>query len=464
MKAYSSRQVLIDGQFVHATVVVDGEGCISRIEQGTLEGATDFGDLMVLPGLVDTHVHLNEPGRTHWEGFETGTKAAAAGGVTTVVDMPLNAIPPTTTVQNFETKLEAAKGQCWVDVAFWGGLIPSNIRDLVPLVRRGVRGFKCFLIDSGVPEFPLVSMNDVRSAAKALQGEPSMLLFHAELDVCHPGNRVIGTLSDTRPIPDPQEYIHYLGTRPDRWEADAVSAVADVAREQPNLDYHIVHLASSHALEPLARAHAEGLRVTAETCFHYLFLDSENIPRENTLYKCCPPIRTKANQSALWQGVKSGALSTVVSDHSPCTPNLKMLDVGDFMQAWGGIASVGLGLSILWTEAQKVGLTMPQISRITAQNTALQAGVENKKGRIAVGYDADLCVFDPTAEWVFQASDMHFKNKYTPYNGMKVLGRVVNTVLRGQSIYQLGEPFGAAKGRVMTEPREATRVPAKRVY
>lgn len=464
MNAYSSRQVLVDGKFIHATIVVGDDGRISSIEQGTIPGAVDYGELMILPGLVDTHVHLNEPGRTHWEGFETGTKAAAAGGVTTVVDMPLNAIPPTTTVQNFETKLKAAQGQCWVDVAFWGGLIPSNIRDLVPLVRRGVRGFKCFLIDSGVPEFPLVSMKDVKAAAKELQREPSMLMFHAELDLCHPGNRVIGTLSDNRPIQDPQEYSHFLDTRPDRWESDAVSAVADVAREYPDLDYHIVHLASSHALEPLERAKSEELRLTAETCFHYLSLNSENIPREDTLYKCCPPIRTKANQEALWQGVRSGALSTIVSDHSPCTPNLKMLDVGNFMQAWGGIASVGLGLSLLWTEAKRVGLTMPIISQLTSQNTAIQAGVNHRKGKIAVGLDADLCIFDPNTEWVFNARDMHFKNKYTPYNGKKVLGRVAHTVLRGQPIYHLGEPFSSAKGNLILEPRESTRIPAKRVY
>jgi len=469
--AIAGNRVLVDGELQPATVRI-ADGRITAIEVGTVDPhAENFGDLCILPGLVDAHVHLNEPGRTHWEGFETGTKAAASGGVTTVVDMPLNAIPPTTCVENFEIKLKAAAGQCWVDVAFWGGLVPWNVADLVPLLERGVRGFKCFLIDSGVVDFPMVDLPTVKAAMQAMQGHAGVLMFHAEMDCGQCGAHsdeeedavLMPTLSRGHPHPpilnyreevkDWTSYANFLNSRPDKWEVDAINAVIQLGREVPDVDLHIVHLATHEALPSLVQARKDGVRITAETCFHYLALDSESIPKKDTLYKCCPPIRSKQTQNALWQALEDGHISSVVSDHSPCTPNLKLLDLGDFLQAWGGIASVGLGLTILHTESHG-RLTLPQIMELTSAAPARQAGLEHRKGGIKVGLDADFCIFDPSVEWTFQQNLMHFKNKYTPYNGRRVRGRVQETILRGRRIYAYGHRFAPAQGNTILEPRK----------
>lgn len=439
----SSRNVLIDGELIPATVYAKN-GIITKISAHEIDPASTFyEDLCILPGLVDTHVHLNEPGRTSWEGFESGTKAAAAGGVTTVIDMPLNSIPPTTTVNNFEQKLRAAEGQCWVDVGFWGGLLPSNHEDLLPLIDRGVRGFKCFLIDSGVEEFPMVTIPDVARAIEVLRDVPTVLLFHAEMD--NPGHET--KLDDTG---NDTAYAAFLNSRPDRFEVDAIQAICDLGRQSNNseLALHIVHLCSAQAVGPIARAQRDGVRISSESCFHYLTLASEEIRDGQTVFKCCPPIRSKQNQNELWAAVRAGVISTIVSDHSPCTPDLKLLERGDFKNAWGGVSSLGLGLTLLNTYSS---LTLPEISTLTAYNTARQVHLEHSKGLIKVGHDADLCIFDKDLLWTIDESQLPFKNKLTPYHNRRVRGKVMETILRGVSVYKNDRLVPTPSGRLITE-------------
>ncbi|KAK9480116.1 hypothetical protein V1514DRAFT_290150 [Lipomyces japonicus] len=434
---FVSNSVLINGKFVPASIFVEN-GVVSKVELGIVDKlhATveyhDYSNKTILPGLVDSHVHLNEPGRTEWEGFETGTRAAASGGVTTVIDMPLNAIPPTTTVDNLNTKLAAAESQLHVDVGFWGGVIPGNQADLVPLVNAGVRGFKCFMIESGVDEFPAVEPDDIAVAIDVLKDQPSVLMFHAEM-LPSDGEAVVAADADST------AYASFLDSRPDSYETTAIKTILDLAQKcdkKESLRLHIVHISSAQTLPLLAKARNElGINLTAETCFHYLTLNSEHIPHKGTHYKCCPPIRNKQNQDALWDALQSGVLQTVVSDHSPCTPALKDLQVGDFFKSWGGVSGLGLGLSILWTEASKRGIGLAKVSQWTTENTARQVGLLGRKGVIAQGADADFIVFDPHAVFTVSESNLQFKNKISPYKGLSLKGVVEKTFLRGNCIY-----------------------------
>lgn len=400
----------------------------------------DYGNLVIMPGLVDAHVHLNEPGRTDWEGFESGTKAAISGGVTTVVDMPLNAIPPTTTVGNLDIKLAAAAGQCYSDVAFWGGVIPNHSEHLKPLVNAGVRGFKCFLIESGVEEFPHVRPSDVTVAMEELKDTGSILMFHAEMDA----SESIGLgLAGNR---NAKGYQAFLDSRPDSFEVDAIRQIVDIARDYPTLRLHIVHLASSEALPILREAQAAGLHITAETCFHYLSFQSDEIPETGTQYKCCPPIRSASNREMLWTALKEGSITSVVSDHSPCTPKLKE---GSFMSAWGGVSALGLGLQILWTGASERNFSIKDVSRWTSRNTAIQTRLFPKKGSLTVGADADLVIWDPEAKWTIELDDLHFKNKVSPYIGKKVKGRVMETWLRGEKVWDQKSKWTQPRGQAI---------------
>jgi len=392
-------------------------------------------DKYVLPGLVDAHVHLNEPGRTDWEGFWTGTRAAASGGVTTVVDMPLNSIPPTTSVDNLEVKRHAARSQCWTDVAFWGGVIPGNQGELVKLVDAGVKGFKCFMIESGVEEFPCVSESDLRPAMDALKDTGSVLLFHAEVD----------DHSVSPNHEDPTQYSTFLKSRPESYEVDAISRIADLQREYPTLRCHIVHLSAASALPIIRSVKAAGYQLTVETCFHYLCLTSDTVPNGRPEFKCCPPIRDDANREALWAALIDGTIDCVVSDHSPCVAELKRLDDGDIMGAWGGISTLGLGLSLLWTEARKRNVPIGTILQWTSLKTASHAGLADRKGKIAAGYDADLVVWEPDAEYIVTKESLRFKNKLTPYEGMALFGRVERTLLRGKLIYGFSDKFEGLK-------------------
>ena len=389
------------------------------------------GDEVLLPGLVDTHVHVNEPGRTQWEGFATATTAAAAGGVTTIVDMPLNSLPPTIDATALDRKRAAADQQCRVDVAFWGGAVPGNEPHRAGLHRAGARGFKCFLADSGVPEFPPVDRAGLLRAAAQVAELGSVLLVHAE------DPDYLGEVGG----PDGADYAAFLRSRPPRAETSAVEAVIEAAR-QTGVRAHILHVSSAAAIELLAAARAEGLAVTSETCPHYLALAAEEVPAGATEFKCCPPIRERANAERLWAGL-AGVIDCVVSDHSPCPPELKLPGTGDFAKAWGGIASLQLSLPVVWTAARERGYQLTDLARWMAAAPAELADLAGK-GRIAVGCDADLVAFAPDASFVVEPAALEHRHKLTPYAGRRLTGVVRRTWLRGREIF--GTDQAAAAG------------------
>ncbi|XP_061593539.1 allantoinase, mitochondrial [Cololabis saira] len=438
--AVKSKRVLI-GDHVRPAVIKIKNGkihqilSISNFTEDVGCEVWDVGDSLVMPGIVDCHVHVNEPGRTSWEGFWTATRAAAAGGVTTIVDMPLNSIPPTTTLGNFQEKLKEATGKCFVDTAFWGGVIPGNQTELRPMIKAGVAGFKCFLIHSGVDEFPHVADSDLHAAMKQLEGTGSVLLFHAERDVQ-------GATVETG---DPCQYSTFLQSRPDIMEVEAIRTVTQLCL-QYRVRCHIVHLSSSQPLKLIEEARAAGAPLTVETTHHYLSLCADNIPAGATQFKCCPPIRDSFNREQLWSALKAGQIDMVVSDHSPCTPDLKKLDSGDFTQAWGGISSLQFGLPLFWSSASRRGFQLPDVVRLLSRNTAQLCSLGNRKGSLAPGFDADLVVWDPEREFEIEEAGIHHKNKVTPYLGLELQGLVRATVLRGRLVYRDGsfcpEPLG----------------------
>ncbi|CAO2652228.1 Nn.00g005110.m01.CDS01 [Neocucurbitaria sp. VM-36] len=509
---FASSRAVVAGRLTEATIVVSNTtGKVTSIFHSILppsdfpEGTsyTDYSPHILLPGLVDAHVHLNEPGRTEWEGFWTGTRAAAFGGVTTVVDMPLNAIPPTTTVENLKIKCDAAKGKCWVDVGFYGGVIPGNSGDLKALVKEGVRGFKGFLCDSGVEEFPAVSSLDIEKALIELKDSATTLMFHAEM--IPPITDSVGDdIQRSHPPLAPKgpltSYSTFLQSRPPSFETCAVAEILSLAHLAPELQLHIVHLSAIEAIPMLREARANGIKITAETCFHYLALAAEGIQEGDTRHKCCPPIRSQSNQDGLWeellQDQADGVIKTVVSDHSPCTPEIKLLpahlapkkpslrkeghskdcescessegemegpeEKGDFFSAWGGISSVGLGLPILWTEGTKrdANFSVEEVVRWCCKNTAKQVGLEKSKGDLGVGFDADIVVFDDTAEFMVEPSTMLFRNKVSPYENKTLKGVVRETWLRGQRIFSREDGFTdktGPKGKLLLEPRKMSK-------
>lgn len=587
-RAISSSKVVIDNAIKPATIIFSSRsGKVIHIVSGVVAKndeilqrydvhESDYRILdpfVIMPGLVDAHVHLNEPGRTEWEGFATGTQAAASGGVTTVIDMPLNAVPPTTTIANFNLKLQAAEGQTWVDTGFWGGLVPDNLDNLVPLIQAGVRGFKGFLIESGVEEFPAITPAIVEKAMEKIEGMPTLLMFHAEMVPCDKKrlieqgaeeleqgvesldleedlslgmsasfiNRAPGgiremlehsshnkkdhhdchlphkhaasidhkILTDEQALAlskspilsaaepssglahqlaqrprhdisqenregamspflqavqnepslesvDPTSYASFLASRPDSYETTAIAALIECARTHRSVPLHIVHLATHEAVPLIRAAQESGLKISVETCFHYLCLSAEQIPNGSTAYKCCPPIRTEANRHLLWSALKAGVIATVSSDHSPCTPDLKGLEKGDFFAAWGGIASVGLGLPLIWTQGAKLAepITLVDVAKWTSENTAKQVGLDYRKGKIQVGMDADFAVFDEKAIWTLTNTKTLFRNKLTPYSGSEMKGRVVETIVRGNSVYALGKGVSdVPMGQLLLEPR-----------
>ncbi|CEP60027.1 allantoinase LALA0_S01e01354g [Lachancea lanzarotensis] len=546
LKAIASTRVVINGQIIPATIVysTDSGKIVTIYENEVLETVPSYegesvqnyiivSPHVIMPGLVDAHVHLNEPGRTEWEGFATGTRSAVGGGVTTVIDMPLNAIPPTTTVENLNIKLAAANGQMWCDVGFWGGLIPSNLEELVPLVRSGVCGFKGFMMDSGVEEFPAIDKNYITKALQTLENEHTMLLFHAEqapsegnlglvdplcdindtnknkddvfLDHVHaapggqdltetqihalaeskvlesveptvgqPAHEVYASHSSQNPLDsldrhdhlfdhiDPTTYAPFLASRPDVFETNAISTIiscmTEFAKRSKRIPkVHVVHLATQEAVPMLRHARQVlKLPISVETCFHYLKFAAEKIPAKATHYKCCPPIRSEDNRLALWEALRENVITTVVSDHSPCTPELKNMEKGDFFAAWGGISSVGLGLSIMMTEGAKMSpqVTIPEIVKWCCENTSEQVGLQHRKGFLRPGYDADFVVVDQYRKRVVSGDNTYFKNKLTAYNGQELRGQVLTTYVGGKIAYDLETghctvPFG----QPLLEPR-----------
>ncbi|WP_199430328.1 allantoinase AllB [Qaidamihabitans albus] len=389
---------------------------------------------VLLPGLVDTHVHVNDPGRSEWEGFETATRAAAAGGVTTIVDMPLNSLPPTVDVASLEVKRKAAEGRVHVDVGFWGGAVPGNTGELRALHEAGVFGFKCFLLHSGVDEFPPLDPGELETDLRELHGFGGLMIVHAEDP---------DTIEHAPPARG-RGYAGFLGSRPRAAENVAIAGLVDLAR-RTGARLHVLHLASAEALPLLAAARRDGVPVTVETCPHYLSFTAEEIGAGATQFKCCPPIREAANRELLWQGLADGVIDCVVSDHSPCTPELKHLDTGDFGTAWGGIAGLQVGLPAVWTQARQRGFALTDVVRWMAERPAAQAGL-HRKGGIAVGNDADFCVFAPDEAFVVDAAALAHRNPVSAYHGRPLAGVVRSAWLRGEQI--TGErPRGRLLGR-----------------
>jgi len=436
----SERVVLPDGMRAAAIAVENGR--ITAIDPPPPAGAdlVDAGSMVVMPGLVDTHVHINEPGRTEWEGFETATRAAAAGGVTTLVDMPLNSIPPTTTVEALETKRRAAAGRCHVDVGFWGGIVPGNSLHLEPLARAGVFGFKCFLSPSGVDEFPNVSESDLRLAMPIAASTRLPVLAHAEWPPL---------LLDPKPGDDPRQHATWLRTRPPAAEQAAIDLLIDLAGHASAL-LHIVHLASADALPAIAVARSRGLKITVETCPHYLAFCAEEIHDGDTALKCAPPIRERDHQDRLWRALQDGRIDLIATDHSPAPAGIKHLDDGNFLAAWGGIASLQVSLPAVWTAATKRGIPFERLAEWMSAAPARLAGLDGRKGAIAVGHDADLVIVDPDREMTVDASRLYHRHPVTPYDGARLKGLITMTMVRGEIVYQHGECGGPATGELLS--------------
>ena len=440
--AIVSDHIVTPNGTIPACIIIE-DGKISAIEKSlpnNFDGIVeDAKGSFVMPGLIDPHVHINEPGRTQWEGFETATKAAAASGITMLVDMPLNSSPVTTNVKNFNLKLEASKNKLNVDVGFWGGVVPGNSNELDSLLQAGVLGLKAFLTHSGIDEFPNAERHDLKAALQILKKYNKPLLVHCELSNDH------SAIDEHKN--NPNDYFAYLNSRPKEWENKAIEMMIELCRET-GARVHIVHLSSAEALPMIASAKKEGLPLTVETAQHYLVLNAEDIPNGETIYKCAPPIREKKNNDQLWDALKSGLIDFVATDHSPAPPDLKEISSGDLSKAWGGIAGLQFALCSLWTEAKRRGCNENDIARWLSSGPANFLRLENR-GKISVGASADLFIWDSSGQTIFSVDEIHHRHKVSPYSGKPFLGKVLKTMLRGGFIYEtntlkkshLGQPI-----------------------
>jgi allantoinase len=444
LQAFLSRRVVTLEGIHPGAILVEEERIQAVVSLDQLPAAGceihDVGNAAILPGLVDSHVHINDPGRAEWEGFETATRAAAAGGYTMLVDMPLNCLPATTNVGALEAKRAAAQAQCHVDWAAWGGVVHDNQNDVEALAAAGVPGFKCFLVNPGIDGFTMVTEQQLRASLPHIARTGLPLLVHAELP--GPIDAATGALADA----DWSCYSTYLQSRPDDAELSAIRMMLSLCREY-GFRLHIVHLSTSLALEELRAARSEGLAVSVETCPHYLHLAAETIANGATLGKCAPPIRSRENCERLWQGLRDGTIDMVVTDHSPCLPSMKRLTEGNFRTAWGGIASLSVALPLMWTEASRRGFTLLDLAGWMAAAPARLAGCERRKGRIAAGYDADFVIFDSDREFIVTKERLHYRHPVSPYMGETLRGMVKATYLRGNLIFAEGSFLGKPAGR-----------------
>lgn len=444
--ALRSRRVVTPGVVSAACVIIEGEkigGIVAHSSAPADLEVLDVGNSMVLPGMVDTHVHVNEPGRTEWEGFATATRAAAAGGYTTLVDMPLNCLPATTTVAALEEKRQAARGRCWIDFGIWGGVVADNQAHLAALAKAGILGYKCFLIHPGIDGFTMVKREELEAAMPLVAQSGLPLLTHAEL----PGP-VDAARQELDQIPSTnwKSYQTYLRSRPDEAELSAIQLMIQLSARY-DCDVHIVHLSSCLALPPLRSARQDGVPITVETCPHYLHFAAEDIPDGGTEYKCAPPIRSRENREELWRALREGAIDLIATDHSPCPPEMKQFERGSFLEAWGGIASISLGLPVVWTEATRRGIEITEVVRWMAEKPAELAGLSRRKGRIAGGLDADLVVFDPAATFQVTKDRLNYRHPVSPYMGERLQGVVEMTFVRGHKTYERGQFTAEPPGR-----------------
>jgi len=438
----SDRTITPDG--IKKAVVLIKDGLIADILPGLPEGdyaVTDVGDRVLMPGVIDPHVHINEPGRTDWEGFDTATRAAIAGGITTLVDMPLNSSPVTTTVKAFNEKINSTKGQLHTNCGFWGGIVPGNEKEIEPLIRQGVLGFKAFLTHSGIDEFPNVTENDLRKVMPIIAKHGLPLLVHCELSSPLLWRGVGGEV-----------YQNYLASRPKKWEDDAIALMIRLCEEY-NCRTHIVHLSSADSIDQIVKAKQKGLPLTVETAQHYLYFNAEDIKEGQTTVKCAPPIRERENNEKLWQALKDGIIDFVATDHSPSLPEMKEMQNGDFMKAWGGISSIQFALPVLWTAAKKHNCSLNDMTKWLCEKPAALPGLHHTKGKIQKGYDADFVVWDPEKSFTVTEDVIHHKHKITPFLNEKLYGVVEQTWISGKKVFDK-EKFILNNGSIVLLEKE----------